>query len=148
MKRYKFRLERLLTLRRHTERMWEMRLAEATGACVFLENRIRDLREESFEYASLPSVGIIFSAVDVLARADFRKRLEYEIDDASLRLETANAHREKVNLAYLDASRARKVLDKLKERKAEEYYQDQARREAKILDEVAMSKAAGREGDE
>ncbi|MCL1817648.1 MAG: flagellar export protein FliJ [Spirochaetaceae bacterium] len=148
MTRYKFRLERLLSLRRHTERMWEMRLAEATGACALLENRIRGLREENREYASLSSGGFVFSAAEILARGEFCRRLEHETRAAAARLEEAAAKREEVGRAYREASRARKVLDKLKERKAEEYYEEQRRGESKIMDEMAMSQILGREGDE
>ena len=147
MKRYKFRLERLLALRRHTERMWETRLAAATGACALLENRIRGLREESGEYAGFSSGGLMLSAAEILARGEFRKRLECEMEEAAARLEEAVAKREEVGRAYREASRARKVLDKLKERKAEEYYEEQRRGEEKMMDEAVMFQMMAREGE-
>ena len=148
MKRYNFRLERVLGLRRHTERMWEMRLAQATGACVLLENRIGSLREECLEYANFSPGGVILSAAEILALGELRKRLEYEMRQAGVQLEAANAKREEVNRSYIEASRARKVLDKLKERKAEEYYDERNRAEAKSMDEAAMFQFIGREEDE
>ena len=148
MKRFKFRLERLLDLRKHRERMWEMKLAEATGKCVLLENHIRDLSAESFEYAGFSEGGIVCSAADIYGREVFRKRLQREIEETREKLEKASAEREEVNRAYLAALRERKVLDKLKERKAEEYYADRHREEAKIMNETAMFQLVGREGGE
>ena len=148
MKSYSFRLERILWLRRHTERMWEMRLAQATGACVLLENRIRRLQEECLYYADFSPGGQILSAEDILASGELRRRLEFEIEGAGAALRDANAKREEVNRSYLEASRARKVLDKLKERKAEEYYEEQNRVEEKIMGEAAMFQMIGREGGE
>jgi flagellar FliJ protein len=150
MKRYSFRLERLLALRAYKERMWEMKLAEATGKCVRLENLIRDLREESLEYAGFSSEGLLYSTEDIIARESFRGRLAREILAACGSLEKARAEREEVNRSYLAASRERKVLDKLKERKAEEYYEEERRREGKIMDEAAMFRKifAGGEGGE
>ena len=148
MKRYKFRLERILALRRHTERMWEMRLAEAAGACALLENHIRGLRQESEEYESFSYDGLVVPASEILVRREFCRRLEGEMDDAAVRLERATAQREEIGRAYREAARARKVLDKLKERRAEEYYAEQRRRDAKIMDEAAMAQILCREGDE
>jgi flagellar export protein FliJ len=55
----------------------------------------------------------------------------------------ARKKREEVNRSYLAASRARKVLDKLKERRAEEYYEEQRRKEGKTMDEFALYRTFG-----
>jgi flagellar FliJ protein len=150
MKRYSFRLERLLDLRRHKERVWEMKLAEISGRCVRLENHLRDLRDEKDRYAGFPPDENGYSASDIFVREAFRRRLDCEIEETGRLLEKARQERREVNRSYLEAARERKVLDKLKERKAEEYYEDQRRREGKIMDETAMFRAifAGGEGGE
>ncbi|MDR1933512.1 MAG: flagellar export protein FliJ [Spirochaetales bacterium] len=150
MNRYKFRLERLLQLRRHKERLREMELAEISGRCVRLENHIRDLQNEKDEYAGFSAEGVPYCASDILAREAFRGRLDLEMEETGRRLKKAVRERETASRSYLEAARDRKVLDKLKERKAEEYYEDQRRREGKIMDETAMfrSISAGREGGE
>jgi flagellar FliJ protein len=145
MKSYKFRLERLLQIRRYKERLWEMKLAEITGKCVRLENHILDLRNEKNAYAGFSSGGALYSAADILTREHFRSRLGREMDETAGQLEKARAEREDINRSYLAASRERKVLDKLKERKAEEYYEDQRREESKIMDEAAMFQRIGAE---
>jgi flagellar export protein FliJ len=51
------------------------------------------------------------------------------------------AELEKVRLGYLEASRKRKVLDKLKERQGEEVRRQQNRDEIAVLNEIATSRA-------
>jgi len=148
MKKYKFRLERLLELRKHKERIWETKLAQATGKCVLLENYIRDAQAETVESAGFSGGSLIYSAADIQARELYRKRLEREIEQAGEKLKNARVEREDVNRSYLTASRDRKVLDRLKERKTEEYYAQQRREEAKIMNETAMFQLVGREGGE
>jgi flagellar FliJ protein len=150
MKRYNFRLERILELRRHKERMWEMKLAEISGRCVRLENHIRDLRNEKDSYAGFQAEGILYSVDEILIREAFRSRLEREIEETGGLLEDAMRKREEVNRDYLAAMRDRKVLDKIKERRSEEYYEDQRRKEGKAMDETATVRAvlAGSEGGE
>jgi flagellar FliJ protein len=148
MKRYKFRLERLLQLRRYVERRWEMKLAEITGECVRLEKHIRGLQREKDSYAGFAEGGAAYSVNEILVRETFRSRIDLEMEKASGELESARKKREEVNASYLAASRARKILDKLKERKAEEYYGELRREEAKIMNETAMFQAAGRKGGE
>lgn len=138
MKRYSFRLERLLQLRRYKERQWEMKLAEITGTCVRLENHIRHLQREKDQYAGFSENGVLYPVNEILVRENFRRRLDFELEETGKELELARRKREEVNIAYLAASRDRKVLDKLKERKAEEYYEEQRRQERKIMDETAM----------
>ena len=46
MRRFQFRLERFLDLRRWKEREWEIRLAQATGKVVLLKNRIEEIGAE------------------------------------------------------------------------------------------------------
>ena len=46
MRRFQFRLERFLDLRRWKEREWEIRLAHATGKVILLKNRIAEIGAE------------------------------------------------------------------------------------------------------
>jgi len=46
MRRFQFRLERFLDLRRWKEREWEIALAKILGECLLLENRITEIGEE------------------------------------------------------------------------------------------------------
>jgi flagellar export protein FliJ len=139
MKKYSFRLEQLLRIRRYKERIWEMRLAEITGQCVGLERHIRELGDEKAAYADFSAGGVIYSVEELQCRESFRLRLGLEIAQTQKRMEEKLREREHVNRYYLAASRDRKVLEKLEERKSAEYYYAQRWEEGKILDETASS---------
>ena len=141
MRRFKFRLEELLRIRRHIEHGWEMKLAEATGICARLEGRIRELREDREANTACSLEGILYPLTDLLARGLYAARLEGEIKSAGKELAAGIRERDKVNVAYLAASRDRKVLEKLEERKAAEYYRTQLREEGKALDEIGAGLA-------
>jgi flagellar export protein FliJ len=135
MRQFRFRLERLLEIRRYIEKEWETRLAEKTGLCQTLRGRIQDtqrLREESFHGEPPLELSLLAS----LER--FRSRLEQERLRLERELEQRMREREEVLRKYREVSRARKVLDKLKEKKAGGYYQEQRREETRLLDEIAV----------
>ena len=46
MRRFQFRLERFLELRRWKEREWELALAKMLGECLLLERRIAEIAAE------------------------------------------------------------------------------------------------------
>jgi len=141
MRRFNFRLESLLRIRLHRERVREIELARATGACVLLEARLRELREERMEVQSCSFQGIPYPVPVLLARNAYGLRLDGEIAAAEKELEKKLQEREEINREYLAASRDRKVLDKLKERRARESREDRLREEGKALDEIAMGLA-------
>ncbi len=143
MRRFQFRLERFLDLRRWKEREWELKLARALGECLLLENRIREIGEEIgssrlAEYTEGRRVD-----VEAMARRElYVQRLAVERQRAQVTLEEKRREMEKVRARYLEASKDRKVLDKLKERRSEEYYDRQLDEEYRTVDEMNNSAAA------
>ena len=141
MRSFDFRLEALLRIRRHRERSWELKLAEVSGACILLEGRLRELDEERAAHSACTFDGILYSLPDLLARGAYALRLEKEIAGTRRELEEKRRERVQVNAEYLAASRDRKVLDKLKERRSREYYRSQLKEEGKALDEIGAGMA-------
>jgi len=143
MRRFQFRLERFLELRRWKEREWELKLAKALGECLLLEQRIRQIGEEIgasrlAEYTEGRRVD-----VEAMARRElYVQRLAMERERAVVALEERRREMEKVRLRYLEASKERKVLDKLKERRSEEYYDRQLDEEYRTVDDMNNSAAA------
>jgi flagellar FliJ protein len=143
MRRFQFRLERFLDLRRWKEREWELKLARALGECLLLENRIREIGEQIG--ASRLTQFSEGRRVDVQAMARrelFVQRLAAERDRAQVTLEEKRREMEKVRARYLEASKERKVLDKLKERRSGEYYDRQLDEEYRTVDDLNNSAAA------
>jgi flagellar FliJ protein len=140
VKRFRFRLERLLELRAHREQQALYRLAEATGHCVRLARRIQELgQERGAAYRSAPGeVG----SLD-LGLFAYRERYLAWLEASRRRLSEELVSREKkrleVQARYLEAAREHKVLEKLKERRAAEHRRQARIEEFNVLDDVAAS---------
>ena len=145
MRRFRFRLERLLALKRYREREWETKLARATGACMLTQRSIdRSKRAWARSFLSLGGDGLDLERI--LSAEAYRKRMEATVEQLEAQLERQTAELEEVRTGYLSASRERKVLAKLKERKESEYMRDQRQEEFKSMDEIA-SVSHGRHAD-
>ena len=140
MKRFRFRLERLLELRTHREAQALYRLAEAAGHCVRLARRLQETKSErGAAYRSAPAAA---GALD-LGLFAYRERYLAWLEATRRRLSEELARREKerleVQARYLEASRERKVLEKLKERRAAEHRREARAEEFNVQDDVAAS---------
>jgi flagellar FliJ protein len=144
MRSFKFRLEAFLRIRSHVEKTWELKLAEATGACVLLEGKIHDLNREMSSASACSVDGILYGIHELYARNEYRKRLDKDLEEARLLLATKRKEREETNRRYIDASRDRKDLDKLKERRSAEYYKKELSEEDKAVDEIATNMKRGK----
>lgn len=140
MKRFQFRLEKLLQLRRHKEREWELKLADITGKCLLLENAIRQCEANILESIDLRRTEE--GAIDVLKFMEYElymARMRQEIRQHREELVIRHREREEIQKGYLDAAKKRKVLDKLKERREREYYLAARREEFNVTDEINNS---------
>jgi flagellar protein FliJ len=145
MRRFQFRLELFLELRRWKEREWEIALSKILGECLLLENRITQIGEEIG--ASRLSVYTEGSRIDVeaMGRRDmYIQRLVTERERTQKKLVERRKELDKVRAQYLEASKARKVLDKLKERRSDDYYENQLDEEFKTIDDMNSTAAARR----
>ena len=145
MRRFQFRLERFLDLRRWKEREWEIALAKILGECLLLENRIIEIGAEIG--SSRLAVFTVGARVDVEAMARrelYVQRLLRERERARATLEEKRIEMEKVRAKYLEASKERKVLDKLKARREGDYYEHQRREEYKVVDDLNSASAAAK----
>jgi flagellar FliJ protein len=145
MKRFHFNLQKALDLRTYREQDAEIELGRAISRLTELRNRLKALAEERFRAAS-ERFARSNSAEDMLAYERYITRLDSQkeqlLEDAAAAELAVNEKRE----AYLAASRDRKVFDKLKEKRFEEYRKLALREEVKLTDDTAsgrfMEKAA------
>ena len=141
MKRFRFALDRLLALRKYREQEWERKLAAATGKVVTTQKEIdrrvlekaRALREQYRGGADI---------MHLLATSEYMRRLDQELEQAQLMLARYKVEWDEVQVKYLEHSRERKVLDRLKERKAQEYVRSSRVQEEKELDDISSGRAA------
>ena len=148
MLRFRFRLERLLDIRRYRERQAELALAAATSRCVELQNRMADARARmARELVERAAPGGLDLEEWKWSEA-YRRHLADVYESSARDLVVREQERRQAQKVYLDATRERRVLDKLRERRERDYYHEGKRREARTLDDVSQSGRVGRSGEE
>ena len=120
MKRFRFSLQRVLELREHAEQEAKIALGRAVGELTAIERSVASVAEERNR-----AMGERFAPENSFADMQSYERYINRLDQTrdKLLMEAARAElavAEKRD-AFLDASRERKVLDKLKERRLGEY---------------------------
>lgn len=141
MKRFRFNLEKVLALREENEKNWEIKLGEVVSSVNNVKREINSIehsKREHFKDFSLSKEGLEYLQMTELyfrKMEDDRKRLMSELEDLSIK-------RAEVQREYLKALNEKKVIEKLKERRAAEYYKEQMLSEIKELDDMATGIAA------
>jgi flagellar FliJ protein len=138
MKPFSFTLEKVLELRKYREQEAKIELGRAIGVLSDLENQILRLGEErsraaQAQFSPQNSAAQIQQYAFYLLRLDNTK--EQLLKDAALAEQKVEEAREN----YLDASRERKVLDKVKEKRQKEYRKAALGEETKTLDDINSS---------
>jgi flagellar FliJ protein len=137
MRRFQFRLEKLLKIRQYREREWELKLADITGKCIVLKNKIKISKENiSKTLDERSALGGRIDIYDLIANETYIARMKQDIVNAGIELEQKKRQREKVKQKYLEVSKAKKILEKLKQRKEEEYYKEAKKEEFKTVDDI------------
>ncbi|MDR2484356.1 MAG: flagellar export protein FliJ [Treponema sp.] len=137
MKRFRFELEKVLELREYRERETEIELGKAVGILTQIEHNIAALTGERARAVEKRLASSRTTTADVLAFDRYILRLDNT--KAALLDEAAKAERkvEEAREVYIEASRDRKILDNMKERRQKEYRKRMFAEETKILDDLA-----------
>jgi flagellar FliJ protein len=157
MRRFSFRLEKILKLRKYYEEEAKNELGQAIGILTGIENNIKINAAQHSQavterFSGINAAGIAgpgapdscsssdaFGARSMLAWDSYIHRLEQEAE--SLADEAARAEQvveEKRNL-YLAASRDLKIMEKLQEKRIAEHRKEMFAAETKELDERRMT---------
>ena len=132
MKRFRFGLEKVLELRQYREQEAKNELGKAIGILTAIENNIMinsDRRNEAIQ-ERFEGIGTMQIWDNYILRLEQEgERLTEQAAQAELVVE------EKRNL-YLEASRELKVMEKLKEKRQQEYRKEMFAAETKELDDV------------
>jgi flagellar FliJ protein len=136
-------MERMLEIRRYREREKELELAAATARCLELQNRIRDCQAGmTGELRRRGGVRGSLDLADLQAGELYRRRLAAETRLARETLKRREQERSAAQEAYMVASRDRKVLERLRERREKEYYREARREEFKEMDDISQAARA------
>jgi flagellar FliJ protein len=137
---FAFSLERVREVRAHQEDVAREAFAaslslRARGVALLADAQARaaSAREDAIS-ATAPRSG-----ADLIASQAWLERTQRSQEQAALELDRREAELEARRVALTSAGQRRQVLEKLKERKAAAHRQESARREASILDEVALA---------
>lgn len=136
MRRFAFQLEKVLELREFEERDWEIRLAEVTGRVIAVEREISDWGRERVRVEPVTAWSGYLDMAYLKSREGYVGLIDDRVQHLQSRLVTLESEREQVRTGYLEASRRRKALSKLRERRSEEYYAGARREENRVLDEI------------
>ncbi|HPE35962.1 MAG TPA: flagellar export protein FliJ [Spirochaetales bacterium] len=136
MRCFHFRLDRVLEVREFAEKAAEAELAKKSGAVALLELELEENAKASFD-AARSRFRKGGNAQDFLAGERYAVRLAQRRDGLMKGLAMAEAQRDRAREAYVEASRARELITKLRERAEADYYKAAGREETKVLDDLA-----------
>jgi flagellar FliJ protein len=135
MKAFSFGLEKVLKLREFYEDEAKIELGRAIGVLADLESKLfavgrERVRAAAAQFASGNSAVMIQQYMYYIIRLDhLKEQLLQEIVLAEMKVEEARE-------AFLEASKERKVLDKLKDKRQKEYRKAALAEETKTLDDI------------
>ena len=140
MKRFQFRLEKLLELRRRAERDVQGELSAVQRRYRVALDEREGLREElqrrSAEFRAFRTAAAAYTARDVGEQEEYIDALASRIDDAGRRVDVVRKELEKVTGRLIEARRKRRALEILRERRLADHHILEAREERIENDEV------------
>lgn len=142
MRRFEFNLEKVRRLREHEEHERELELGEITSRCVRSQKEIRRRQEEKQRLLGGRSFATGGLAAYAAAEA-YGQRLDREMGELRRELEELERERGEAQQRFMEASRKRKVLEKLKEKKLERHHREQRKEEQRELDEIGSAMRSG-----
>ena len=138
MKKFKFSLEKVLSLREFEEKQAQIELGKAQSVVNDINEQLKFIASErvkSNESRSKSSdLTFLMSIENYINGLDYKKELLIEeLAQAQIILEEKRA-------IVVEAIKKRKSLEKLKEKQFESYKKEYNKEEEKILDEISSSK--------
>lgn len=144
MKRFRFRLQRLLHLRAAREENLQAELATCLRRCL-AENQRLDVLMEQRRYFILDLMGMQNAGaqgIEVQECALYIAALEQQIERQKALLAAARSALEAKRAELLEASRDRKVLDRLREVGQDRHRAEMDRKEQAAENEIAVQRFA------
>lgn len=138
MKRFAFRLEQLLELRKYHEHECEIELGKRVGVCEGINTGI--------EYRKVRRADAFFDfdTIDSLYYRDqYIVRLQKEIGSLKKELRVRLKEMEEAREKFALASRDRKIIDKLKEKRYGEYRHAVEKDDQEAIDDINSARYAG-----
>lgn len=138
MKRFEFSLETLLKLREREEEQSQMKLAEAIAAFKKVEISLQELQNR-YEKSLIEQGQIIGRNIlvhELMNYVVYQEKLQIQIEQTKQKLLEAQLAQENERINYLNAAKRRKIVEKLKARKLQQYWQNLLKEEQDLMDEL------------
>ena len=132
--RFRFRLQKVLELRRWEEKQAELALAAITGECLNLQRQITTVQEERL--SALSRRRPQDSVTVLLSLEAYTQRLTKLAETVQAKLDQKLIEREGIQKKFLEAQTKRKVLDKVEEKRRLEFKKSEFQRDAKRQDDL------------
>jgi flagellar FliJ protein len=139
MKKFRFRLQKVLDVRRVKERQQQERLHNAIRQRQTEEKRLGVLEKEISDIVRVmrENQKTAFEVWSYSADAQYRARVEQAKDAQRGRADDSMQHEEAERTAFVGARRRTHVLEKLRELRHKDWEREASREEDKHLDEIA-----------
>jgi flagellar FliJ protein len=142
MKRFRFRLQRILDIREQIRDEARQELGRRNAELAHEESVLRGLEQE-LQRLRAEGDGIVTAGEYQLMGA-YAVRVQKLIEQQYVKIDEARKRVLEAQEKYIQANKDAKALELLKERKREEYDKEILREEINQLDEVATQRAATR----
>jgi flagellar FliJ protein len=139
MKRFSFPLQKLLDLREFREKQAEIDLGKAIASRDAIQLEIEDIALRRVSSAAERTARAPIH--DLLAIENYIHRLDVKKEELLEDLASAELVVEKKRELYMEATRERQILTKLREKKAEAWKKEYLNEEAAVLDDIANSRS-------
>lgn len=139
MKRFAFRLQRVLDYRQSLKKESERELLEKNNHLNECEKQLDEIISEQ-DKCMVRDENVLMSGAEVVLQGDYKHKLqEALVQQRLLVLEAIDAVQSARDL-YIRRSMEQEVLDNLRQRKVDEYRQDKRRHEQKDMDELVVQR--------
>jgi flagellar FliJ protein len=138
MKRFAFSLQKLLNLREFREKEAELELGRAVSAREVIQLELDEVARKRVGAANERRGGL--TVQDLLVIEHYITRLDARKETLLEDLAAAELVVEKAREAYMQATRERQVITKLREKKEAVWRKENLDAEAAILDDIANSR--------
>ncbi|MCB0358144.1 MAG: flagellar export protein FliJ [Bdellovibrionales bacterium] len=138
MKRFKFRLQKVLDYREAQKREQAHELARRNGQLSELEQRLEAILEAQDHCED--AVGQVVSMSELSLGLDYRSRLQHELERQHELIQEAVQAVEAARDAYIERVKETESLEVVKRRRKEEFHTEKKRRERKELNDLVVSR--------
>lgn len=139
MKRFKFRLQKLLDIREQIRDELRQELVRKNQQRDHELHVLAELEQESLR--AMIEEGGTYSAGELVMFGDYRARLKRRIEEQRQRVVIASREADEAKERYVEASKEAKALELLRQKRKAEHTEQVLKEEGAQLDEFAIQRA-------